>query len=151
MTAPLAGCSYGQAAYLRWDVLKEDVLVWCVTHQPFMHGNSLFQAGSPPHQQALLHHLVHMERATHNAGQEICQRFNFGRCNKRAECYFTHRCWVPGCGGEPLRQGLAIRCTTGPVISSEFTPLYDQLNHTTLCPVNSHHSTSSELTPLYNQ
>ncbi|KAL5476138.1 hypothetical protein EMCRGX_G026048 [Ephydatia muelleri] len=20
---------------LRWDVLKEDVLVWCVTHQPF--------------------------------------------------------------------------------------------------------------------
>eukprot|EP00731_Ephydatia_muelleri_P007494 Em0003g1742a len=51
-------------------------------------------------QQALLHHLVHTERATHNAGQEICQRFNFGKCNKRAECYFTHRCWVPGCDGE---------------------------------------------------
>ena len=26
------------------------------------------------HHQELLHHLVHMERATHNAGQEICQR-----------------------------------------------------------------------------
>ena len=50
-----------------------------------------------------------------------------------------------------LRQGLAMRCTSGPVISSEFTPLYDQLSHTTLCPVNSHHSTNSKLTPLYDQ
>eukprot|EP00731_Ephydatia_muelleri_P024402 Em0016g673a len=60
---------------LRWDVLKEDVLVWVSHISPFMHGNSQFQAGSLPHQQALLHHLVHTERA-------------------------THRCWVPGCGGE---------------------------------------------------
>ncbi|KAL5515458.1 hypothetical protein EMCRGX_G000626 [Ephydatia muelleri] len=102
--------------------------------------NSQFQAGSPPHKQALLHHLVHMERATNNACQEICQHFNFGRCNKRAECYFTHRCWVPGCGGE--HSAKAMCCTTGPVISSKFTPLYDQLSHTTL---------TSELTPLYDQ
>eukprot|EP00731_Ephydatia_muelleri_P011461 Em0006g355a len=27
---------------------------------------------------------------------------------------------------------LALCCTSGPVISSEFTPLYDQLSHTTL-------------------
>ncbi|KAL5505699.1 hypothetical protein EMCRGX_G007173 [Ephydatia muelleri] len=53
-----------------------------------------------------------------NAGQEICQCFKFGRCNKRAECYFTHTCWV--------------------------------LSHATLCPVNSHHSTTSKLTPLYD-
>eukprot|EP00731_Ephydatia_muelleri_P035212 Em0105g10a len=52
---------------------EEDVLVSHIS--PFMHGNSQFQAGSLPHQQALLHHLVHMERA-------------------------THRCWVPGYGGE---------------------------------------------------
>eukprot|EP00731_Ephydatia_muelleri_P025809 Em0017g892a len=31
-----------------------------------------------------------------------------------------------------LCQGLAMCCTSGPVISSEFTPLYDQLSHTTL-------------------
>eukprot|EP00731_Ephydatia_muelleri_P036189 Em0213g2a len=51
----------------------------------------IFSSKQSP-QQALLHHLVHTERATHNAGQKICQRFNFGKCNKRAECYFTHRC-----------------------------------------------------------
>ena len=42
----------------------------------------------------------HPERATHNAGQEICRRFNLGRCNKGAECYFAHKCWVTGCGGD---------------------------------------------------
>ena len=50
-----------------------------------------------------------------------------------------------------LRQGLAMRCTSGPVISSELTPLHDQQAHTTLRPVSSHHSTTSELTPLYDQ
>eukprot|EP00731_Ephydatia_muelleri_P007578 Em0003g1826a len=59
----------------------------------------------------------------HNTGQE---RFNFGRLWWRKH-----------------RQGLTISCTNGPVISSEFTPLYDQWN--------SHHSTISELTPLYKQ
>ena len=84
-------------------------------------------------------------RATHNAGQEICRRFNFGRYNKRAEYYFTHRCWVPArLWGRALRQGLAMRCSSGPVISMQRTP-------TTLRPASSHHSMSSELTPLYNQ
>ncbi|KAL5479851.1 hypothetical protein EMCRGX_G023441 [Ephydatia muelleri] len=82
-------------------------------------------------------------RASHlNAGQEICQCFNFGRLWWRA-----------------LRQGLAMCYTSGPVISSKFiplydhklTPLYDQRAHTTLQPVSSDHSTTSELTPLYNQ
>ena len=41
---------------LRWDVLRRKC--WCgVSHiSPFMHGNSQFQVGSSPHQQALLHH-----------------------------------------------------------------------------------------------
>ena len=34
--------------------------------------------------------------------------------------------------------------------TSELTPLYDQRAHTTLRPLNSHHSTTSELTPLCN-
>ena len=50
-----------------------------------------------------------------------------------------------------LCQGLAMCCTSGPVISSEFTPLYDQLAHTTLRPASSYHSTTSELIPLYNE
>ncbi|KAL5493908.1 hypothetical protein EMCRGX_G015145 [Ephydatia muelleri] len=58
-----------------------------------------------------------------------------------------------------LHQSLIMRCTGSPVISSEFTPLYDheltplynQRAHTTLQPASSHHSTTSELTPLYNQ
>ena len=93
---------------LRWDILKEDILVWCVTHQPFRArqqpapsrpttttaGTALSTSTTPA---GGFHH---PERATHNAGQEICRRFNFGRCNKGAECYFAHKCWVTGCGGE---------------------------------------------------
>ncbi|KAL5503464.1 hypothetical protein EMCRGX_G010419 [Ephydatia muelleri] len=66
-----------------------------------------------------------------------------------------------------LCQGLAMCCTSGPVISmnshhfmpSELTTLYEQqahttlrpAAHTTLRPASSHHSTTSELTPLYKQ
>ncbi|KAL5479331.1 hypothetical protein EMCRGX_G022841 [Ephydatia muelleri] len=50
-----------------------------------------------------------------------------------------------------LRQGLAMCCTSGPVITSELTLLYDQLAHTTLQPASSHHSMTSEITPLYDQ
>ncbi|KAL5509744.1 hypothetical protein EMCRGX_G005163 [Ephydatia muelleri] len=72
---------------------------------------------------------------------------------------------LAGCGGEH-RQGLAIHCTSGPVISSELTPLYDQranfsickltplydqLAHTTLRPASSQHSMTSKLMPLYDQ
>ncbi|KAL5473270.1 hypothetical protein EMCRGX_G027729 [Ephydatia muelleri] len=58
-----------------------------------------------------------------------------------------------------LCQGLAMCCTSGPVISmnshhstiSELTPLYDQRTHTTLRTTSSHHSMISNLTPLYDQ
>lgn len=37
--------------------------------------------------------------ATHNAaGQEICKRYNWGRCSK-TDCIFAHTCWIPGCNG----------------------------------------------------
>ena len=115
-----------------------------------MHGNSQFQAGSPPHQQALLHHLVHTERAT------TMQARRFASVSTLAGATRGQSAILPtGAGFQavvestPPRPGHAR--TSGPVISSEFTPLYDQLSHTTLCPVSSHHSTTSKLTLLYDQ
>ena len=36
---------------------------------------------------------------SHNAaGQEICKRYNWGRCSK-TDCVFAHTCWTPGCNG----------------------------------------------------
>ena len=104
---------------LRWDILKEEILV---CHTPAMINNSEFQAGSPPHQQALLHHLAlppaggshHMEQATHNARLEICRQFNLGRCNKGAECYSVHKCWVTGCGGEHSAKACPRTATVAP-------------------------------------
>eukprot|EP00731_Ephydatia_muelleri_P033384 Em0028g59a len=58
-------------------------------------------------------------------GQEICRQFNLGRCNKGAECYSVHKCWVTGCGGEHSGKACPLHCTSGPVSSSELTPLYD--------------------------
>eukprot|EP00731_Ephydatia_muelleri_P028858 Em0020g502a len=88
-----------------------------------MHGNSQFQAGSPPHQQAY------------------------------STIWYTRSEPPTGAGSQAVVESTLPRPghVLGPVISSEFTPLYDQLSHTTLCSVNSHHSTTSELTPLYEQ
>ena len=41
--------------------------------------------------------------ATHTpSGEEICRRFNFGKCTKGAECTFAHMCSVMGCSGITL-------------------------------------------------
>ncbi|KAL5502793.1 hypothetical protein EMCRGX_G009617 [Ephydatia muelleri] len=144
---------------LRWDVLKEDVLVWCVTHQPF-------HAWQQP---------VPSRLTTTPAGTTPPS----GAHGASHPQVLGPRLWW-----RTLCQGLAMRCTSGPMISSEFTPLYDheltslndqrahitlrpvsshhsttreltslndQRAHTTLQPANSHHSTTSELPPLYNQ
>ena len=111
---------------LRWDVLKEDVLVWCVTHQPF-------HAWQQP---------VPSRLTTTPAGTTPPS----GAHGASHPQVLGPRLWW-----RALCQGLAMCCTSGPVISSEFIPLYDQLSHTTLCPVNSHHSMTSKLTPLYEQ
>ncbi|KAL5502692.1 hypothetical protein EMCRGX_G009506 [Ephydatia muelleri] len=107
-----------------------------------------FQAGSPPHQQALLNHLVHTERATHNTGQKI---FQLWQVQQEGRVLFYPQVLGPGLWWRALRQGLAMCCISGPMISSEFTPLYEQLSHTTLQPASSHHSMNSKLTPLYDQ
>ena len=60
---------------------------WCVTHQPFRARQqpvpsrlTTTPAGTtPPSGVAPAGGSHHMERATHNAGQEICQQFNLGR------------------------------------------------------------------------
>ncbi|KAL5517394.1 hypothetical protein EMCRGX_G002935 [Ephydatia muelleri] len=113
---------------LRWDALKEDVLVWCVTHQPF-------HAWQQP---------VPSRLTTTPAGTTPASHPHV----------LGPRLWW-----RALCQGLAMCCTSGPVISSEFTPLYDhkltplyeQQAHTTLRTASSHHSTTSELTSLYDQ
>ena len=71
--------------------------MWCVTHQPFRARQQPVPSRptSTPTGTALSTSTTpaggfhHPERATHNACQEICQRFNLGRCNKGAECYLT--------------------------------------------------------------
>ena len=91
---------------LRWDALKEDLLVWCVTNPPFRSrplpptnprtttstgvGPSTHPGGSS----GSSHHATHTP-----SGEEICRRFNFGKCTKGAECTFAHKCSVTGCSG----------------------------------------------------
>eukprot|EP00731_Ephydatia_muelleri_P036603 Em0288g2a len=90
---------------LCWDILKEDILVWC-GHTPALSCSTTASSKQAHKHTALSTSTTpaggfhHPERATHNAGQEICRRFNLGRCNKGAECYFAHKCWVTGCGGD---------------------------------------------------
>eukprot|EP00731_Ephydatia_muelleri_P037248 Em0428g2a len=81
-----------------------------------------------------------MERATHNAGQEICLRFYFGRCNKWAECYFT-----TGAGSQAMVESIPPR----PGHALHQWPCDLQRTHTILQTASSYHSTTSELTPLY--
>ena len=109
---------------LRWDVLKEDMLVWCVTHQPF-------HAWQQP---------VPSRLTTTPAGTTPPS----GAHGASHPQVLGPRLWW-----RAFCQGLAMCCTSGPVISSEFTPLYDQLTHTTLRTASSHHSMTSKLTPLY--
>ena len=146
---------------LHWDALKvvtwsyhhiiEDVLVWCVTHQPFHAWQqpvpsrlTTTPAGTTP------------SSGAHEASHPQCRPedlpvFQLWQVQLEGRVLFYPQVLGLRLYWRALRQGLAMCCTSGPVISSEFTPLYDQLSHTTLCPVNSHHSTTSELTPLYDQ
>ena len=92
---------------LSWDALKEDVLVWCVTHQPFH----------------AWQHPVPSRLTTTPAGTTPPS----GTHGTSHPQVLGPRLWW-----RALCQGLAMCCTSGPVISIEFTPLYDQLSHTTL-------------------
>lgn len=93
---------------LRWDAINEDLLVWCATNPPFRTrqqpstnpriGTSTGASTYPGTTTGNSHHSEH---ATHTpSGEEICRRFNFGKCSKGTECAFSHKCWVTGCSGD---------------------------------------------------
>ena len=117
---------------LRWDMLKEDVLVWCVTHQPFHAWQqpvpsrlTTTPAGTTPPSGA--HGVSHPQyRPGDLPALQLWQVQQEGRV------LFYPQVLGPRLWWRALCQGLAMCCTSGPVISSEFTPLYDQLSHTTL-------------------
>ena len=79
----------------QWDGLKEDILVWCVTRNPFRTRQQVQTTSSTPRQGPA--------PAAGNAsnqqgdcsvltstGQEICRRFNYGKCTKGAEWHYAH-------------------------------------------------------------
>ena len=85
----------------QWDVLKEDILVWCVTRNPFRARQQMQTTSSTPRQGPA--------PAAGNAsnqqddcsvltstGQEICRRFNYAKCTKGAEWHYAHKCCGPG-------------------------------------------------------
>eukprot|EP00731_Ephydatia_muelleri_P037262 Em0430g2a len=66
--------------------------------------------------------------------------FYFGRCNKWAECYFT-----TGAGSQAMVESIPPR----PGHALHQWPCDLQRTHTILQTASSYHSTTSELTPLY--
>eukprot|EP00731_Ephydatia_muelleri_P025908 Em0018g8a len=82
-----------KARSIPWDHLKEDLLVWCATRQPFHTfkpaGQGLNTARQTPTAPGATQSGA---RTLHIAsGQEICRRYNFGNC-ARADCKFAHKC-----------------------------------------------------------
>ena len=106
---------------------------------PFMHGNSQFQAVSPAG--------TTPPSGAHGASHPQCRpedlpAFQLWQVQQEGRVLFYPQVLGPRLWWRALRQGLAMCCTNGPVISSELTPFYKLRAHTTLRPVNSHHSTS---------
>lgn len=89
---------------IHWDTLKEDLLVWCVSNPPFrtrQQSSTNPRIGASTHLGTTTGSSHHSAHATHTpSGEEICRRFNFGKCSKGTECAFSHKCWVTGCGGD---------------------------------------------------
>ena len=88
-----------------WDVLKEDILVWCITRNPFRARQQMQTTSSTPRQgPALTAGNASNQQGNRSVitstGQEICRCFKYGKCTKRAECHYAHKCWGPGCGGD---------------------------------------------------
>ena len=89
----------------QWDVLKEDILVWCVTHNPFRARQQVQTTSSTPRQGSApaagnASNQQGDRSVLTSTGQEICRRFNYRKCTKGAECRYVHKCWGPGCGGD---------------------------------------------------
>ena len=104
---------------LRWDTVKEDVYVWCLTRrapspiptpghstQDRRPGTYLPFRDRPPISSRLGPPTNTPDRVTHTAtGREICRRYNASRCTRGDECLFAHICWVPGCYGAHPAKG----------------------------------------------
>ena len=91
----------------QWDVLKEDILVWCVTRNPFRARQQMQTTSSTPRQgpAPVAGNASNQEgdrSVLTSSGQEICRRFNYAKCTKGAEWHYAHKCCGPGCGGDHL-------------------------------------------------
>ena len=113
--------------------------MWCVTHQPF-HARQQPVPSSLPSRH-------YSPSGAHGASHPQCRpedlpAFQLWQVQQEGRVLFYPQVLGPRLWWRALRQGLAMCCTNGPVISSELTPFYKLRAHTTLRPVNSHHSTS---------
>ncbi|KAL5497524.1 hypothetical protein EMCRGX_G014005 [Ephydatia muelleri] len=115
-----------------------------------MHGNSKFQAGSPPHQQA------YSTIWCTQSEPPTMQARRFASVSTLAGATRGQSAILPtGAGSQAVvestqpRPGHALH--QWPRDLHELKPLYDQLAHATLQPASSHHSMTSELKPLYDQ
>eukprot|EP00731_Ephydatia_muelleri_P017297 Em0010g395a len=90
--AVLAAVARDKARSIQWDHLKEDLLVWCATRQPFRAFKPSDQGLNTARQTPTAPGATQFgARTLHVAsGQEICRRYNFGNC-ARADCKFAHR------------------------------------------------------------
>ena len=53
----------------------------------------------------------HLEQANHITGQEICKRYNLGKCSKgAADCFFAHKCCGHRLWRRPSLQGVPTLC-----------------------------------------
>ena len=101
----------GRDRSLRWDVVREDLHVWCFTRRPisppplperplperrpqqsFRDRPTITSRLGPPPPTP-----THVFRTA--TGHEICRRYNGGYCPRGEECTYAHACWTPGCHG----------------------------------------------------
>ena len=85
---------------LQWDVLKADILVWCVTRNPFCARQQVQSGSSTPRQgsattAANASNQQGDRSVLTTTGQEICRCFIYGKCTKGAECHYAHKCYPP--------------------------------------------------------
>ncbi len=113
-----------QNATLRWDTIKEDIYVWCLTRNSppspmpgptdcqLVAPQSVCSPQQPSHEQSTLFSSRpgrlprYRDRVTHAAtGWEICRRYNFGKRTWGEECAFAHVCSTPACHGAHPSKG----------------------------------------------
>ena len=86
-----------------WDQVKEDILVWCATRQPFHPKTNTFTPGNTSAQRSSTTGGQPTQSSGHvtlsSTGKEICRRYNYGTCT-RTSCAFAHKCWITGCEGD---------------------------------------------------